>query len=126
MEIKDITAANIKAIADKQRLKSEALGDKSGLSQRTAYRLMTVDADSRNPNLKSLEAVSKGLDIEIWKLFFENMPIELFEDKNLNQLIKLYSQCSEKNRTEIFEQIEKIATTDQMEKRLIELEEKSE
>lgn len=123
-ELKDIIAENTNRLAKSRGLKSGSLGDKSNLDQKTVYNLMNPSEARSNPTLQTIQSTARGLRTNAWQLLFADMPIDLFDDKKLDKMIKLYAQCSPKNRMDIFQQIEKIAHTDQMEKRLKELEEK--
>ena len=110
--MKYIVADNTSRLAKELGLNQMTLGKKSGTSQTTVGRMMKASEDSQDPKLSTIDGAAKGMSISTWKLFFEDMPIELFKDSGLDQMIRLYAQCSEGNRAEIFDQIKKVSETE--------------
>jgi len=113
---KHIIADNVQRLAKKHRHTAMSLGKETETSKTTMLRLMQPSEDSQDPRLKTLEATAEAFKSELWKLFFDGMPLELFEEKELHGIIQMLSQCSRENRLEIYRQIERIAKQDALEK----------
>lgn len=122
MDIKNIIANNVKRLVDNEGLTIKKLGSESGTGFGTVHRLMNPTDSAQNPTLNTLTGVSAALKVRLWKLFFDNMPLELFFDVELDEVIQKLSKCSWENRQEIYRQIHNIAEKDYMEKRLNEIE----
>jgi len=119
---KFVVAENIKRLAKMRGENTTTLGDKSKTSQATVSRLVKPQNDKIDPRLTTIEQTGEALKTSLWKLFFDDMPIELFADKSLDLAIRQLAECSPDNRLEIYRQIERIAKQDALEKKVKELE----
>lgn len=121
IDAKKVISDNTKKVCIKWGLNTVTLGARSGTSQTTARRLLKGGDERQWPRIDSIQQVADSVGVELWQMFFDGMPIELLGDARLSAMIKQFAQCSDQNRVEILEQIQKIAKIDTMEKELSEL-----
>lgn len=121
IDVKKVLSENTKKICTKWGLNTVTLGARSGTSQTTARRLLKGGDERQWPRIDSVQQVADSVGVDLWQMFFDDMPIELLGDKRLSVMVKQFAMCSEENRREILDQIQKISKVDAMEKELKQL-----
>jgi len=125
MEIKNVLSKNTIALVKAKKLNLTSLAKKSGAGYGSCQRVTSPDEGEKNsPNLKNINKISKALEVSVWKLFFPNLPVKLMEDERLEKSIQMLVDCSDENRLDIYEHIQKVYDKDRMEKELRELKDK--
>lgn len=116
MEIKYIIAENVKRLMRSRDINIAQLGRKSGTSYGNAHRTVNPIEGAYNPSIKNLQAIADALKAPFWMLTLKEMPEELFDDKNAEEMVRLYAQCSQETRDKIFQQIKDSAELERLKK----------
>lgn len=116
MNIKNVIADNIRRLTKARKITIAKLGELSGSSYGNAHRTINPIEDGYNPTTKSLQAISDGLKIPFWTMAVPDMPVELFDDPDLEHLIKTYAKCKPENRAKIIQHINDVARLDDMDR----------
>lgn len=116
MDIRNVIADNVKRLTKARKITIAKLGKISGSSYGNAHRTLNPLEDSYHPSTKSLQAIANGLSIPFWTMVFPEMPVDLFDDSELENLIKTYAKCKPENRAKIKQHIQDIARLDELDR----------
>ena len=112
-----IISDNVGRMCEKRNLKSDSLGRKAGIDQKTAYNLLNPEKSGTLPTTRTMDAIRKYFKIEFWPIVFPKMPVDLMGDQRLTKAIQQLADCTPESRDKIFERIEELSKLDKLERR---------